>query len=80
MINTTSPETAHTNTTVISRMGEHVTILDPDKTFCIIPQGFLPGKDHPEKGHKMLKQTGFESGRVAHLYIDIEMIIPLPRR
>ena len=42
MVDAASPEPAHAHAPVIYGVWQHVTIFDPDETFCIAAELFFP--------------------------------------
>ena len=80
MIDRAGPERPHADTAVVDGVRHHVTIFDADETAGNLAHGVAPRPDHLEEGAAVLRQSGPERGPVAHLNVDVEVIIARPRR
>lgn len=80
VVDRSGPEGAHADAAVIHRMRHHIPVVDPDKVLCILPQHRQPGPDQPEHRFEILEQPRPVRGPVAHLHIDVEMIVAGPGR
>ena len=80
MVYRAAPETAHAGAAVVHRVRQHQSIVDADKDARVLAQLRRPGGDHLEQGLEVWQEVGPIGGPVAHLHVDVEMIVARPGR